>query len=157
VFDALVAADTAATISLRALLAPARLARLSAQHAVDASQPGVGELLDRIVAVALPAHTNDVSRRIGYRAIVSMAQVARMPAATPEVAARLDQHVHDIAVALGKRGGSGAERAWSASLSRKLLDPREREALLAERPRSVAVPPGEPIGESDWMDAPLGD
>jgi hypothetical protein len=64
--------------------------------------------------------------------------------------------VHDIALALGKRG-SGADRAWSASLSRKLLDPREREALLAERPRSVSVPPGEPIGEEDWMDSPLAD
>jgi hypothetical protein len=156
VFDPLVAADTAATISLRALLAPARLARLSAQHAVDASLPGVGDLLDRIVAVALPAHADDVSRRIGYRAIVSMAQVARMPEATPEVSALLDQRVHDIALALGKRG-SGADRAWSASLSRKLLDPREREALLAERPRGVSVPPGEPIGEEDWMDSPLAD
>ncbi len=157
VFDPLVAADTAATISLRALLAPARLARLSAQHAVDASLPGVADLLDRIAAVALPAHADDVARRVGYRAIVSMAQVARRPDATPEVAALLDQRVHDIALALGKRGGSSADRAWSASLSRKLLDPREREVLLAERPRSVNVPPGEPIGEADWMDSPLAD
>lgn len=157
VFDPLVAADTAATISLRALLAPARLARLSAQHAVDPTLPGVGELLERIGAVALSTHADDVSRRIGYRAIISMAQVARMPATTPEVAALLDQRVHDIALALGRRGGGGADHAWGASLSRKLLDPREREALLAERPRNVGVPPGEPIGEADWMDAPLAE
>ncbi len=156
VFDPLVAADTAATITLRALLAPARLARVESQHAVDPTLPGVAAVLDRLLTVALPARTDDLARRIAYRTVVTMAQVARRPDTTPEVAALLDQRVHDTALALARRGGTGAEGAWSASLSRKLLDPRQLEQLLADRPRSVVVPPGEPIGEDDWMEMPVG-
>ena len=151
VFDPLVAADVGAQVTLGTLLAPARLARLSIQHAVDPQALGVQELLDRLTAAAVSDRSDAVSRRIAYRAIIDMAQAARRPGTTPEVAALLDQKVHDIAASLGRKGGD----AWSASLSRQLGDPGQRERLLADRPRPVDVPPGDPIGgESGWMDLP---
>jgi hypothetical protein len=155
VFDPLVAADVGAEIPLNALLAPTRLARLEVQHAADPQAPGVGELLDRLLAATLPERTDALTRRVAYRTIVTMAQTARNPQTTPEIAAILDSRVHDLAEALGRRHGDAAEQAWASSLSRQLLDPRERERLMADRPRSVEVPPGDPIGgESDWMDMP---
>ncbi|HET8942815.1 MAG TPA: zinc-dependent metalloprotease [Rudaea sp.] len=155
-FDPLVAADAAAELTLNALLAPARLARLDAQHAGDAKALGVAELLDRLIATTLPDGTDALSRRIAYRSVVTLAQVAHNPKTTPGVAAMLDQRVHDVAVALGKRHGSAADRAWAASLSRQLLDPRQLDRLLAKLARNVAVPPGSPIGsaEGDWMSMP---
>jgi hypothetical protein len=155
VFDPLVAADVGAEIPLNALLAPARLARLDVQHAADPQALGVSELLDRLIAAMLPDRTDTLGRRIAYRTIVTMAQVARRPGTSPEVAAMLDSRVHDVAEALGRRKGDAADAAWASSLSRQLLDPQERERLLADRPRNVDVPPGDPIGgESDWMDLP---
>jgi hypothetical protein len=155
VFDQLVAADVAVEITLGTLLAPARLARLQVQHAADAKALGLSELLDQLVAATLPDQTDALSRRIAYRMIVTLAQMARRPDTAPEVSALLDQRVQDIAEMLSRRKGDAAERAWSASLSRNLLDPQRMEKLLADRARSVEVPPGDPIGgESDWMDTP---
>ena len=69
----------------------------------------------------------------------------------PDVSSR----VQAVASGLARRKGDAADTAWASSLSRQLLDPRDRERLLADRPRSVDVPPGDPIGgESDWMDLP---
>jgi hypothetical protein len=97
-FDPLVATDTAAELTLDALLAPARLARVEAQHAVDADALGVDELLDRLLAATLPGRTDAVSRRIAYRTLMTMAATAHSPRTTPGVAAVLDQRLHDVAL-----------------------------------------------------------
>ncbi len=154
-FDPLVAADTAAELSLGALLAPARLARLEAQHAADAKALGVEELLDRLLATTLPDKTDALSRRIAYRTLLTIAQVAHGPKTTPGVAAMLDQRLHEVALALAHRKGDASDRAWGASLSRQLLDPRQLDKLLARHARAVEIPPGSPIGsEADWLSVP---
>ncbi len=152
VFDPLVAADAAAQLTVQTLLAPRRLARLVVQSQADASALGVGELLDRLTGTVLASTDDDLGRRIAYRTLATMAQVARRPDASPEVAAALDQTLADVGATLAKRKASGAERAWALSLSRRLLDPDQREQLAASLPRMVSVPPGDPIGEDDWMD-----
>lgn len=153
VFDPIVAADVAAALTLRTLLAPTRLERLQIQHAENQAALGLGELLDRLTVTILPDRTDLLQRRLAYRGIVTMAQVAHEPGTAPEVAALLDQRVHDIALGLARRDGDEADRAWGSSLSRQLLDPQERQKLLSDRPYPVGVPPGEPIGaESEWMD-----
>ncbi|PHR16907.1 MAG: peptidase [Sphingopyxis sp.] len=152
VFDPLVAADAAAQLTAQTLLAPRRLARLVVQHQGNASALGVGELLDRLTKTVLASTDDDLGRRIAHRTLVTMAQSARRPDASPEVAAALEQKLIDIGEALAKRRASGAERAWAQSLSRQLLDPEQREKLAAALPRTVSVPPGDPIGEGDWMD-----
>ena len=154
VFDPLVAADAAAQLTVQTLLAPRRLARLVVQSQNESGALGVGELLDRLTATVLASTQDDLGRRIAYRTLATMAQVARRPDASPEVAAALDQKLRDVGEALAKRKASGAERAWTLSLSRRLLDPEQRELLAASLPRMVSVPPGDPIGEGDWMDMP---
>jgi hypothetical protein len=153
-FDPLVAADAAAEITLTSLLAPARLERVAAQHALDANSPGVSEVVDRLVADVLPDHTDQLSRRIAYRTIVMLAATGQDKATTPEVAALIDQKLQSLGASLAKRDGDAAERAWAASLSRKLLDPRQRAELIKDLPRSVTIPPADPIGggEGGWMD-----
>ena len=154
VFDPLVAADAAAQLTVQTLLAPRRLARLVVQQQGDASALGVGELLDRLSGAVLASTEDDLGRRIAYRTLATMAQVARRPDASPEVAAALEQKLIDVAETLARRKARGAERAWALSLSRRLLDPEQREQLAAALPRTVSVPPGDPIGEGDWMDLP---
>ncbi|HMM56345.1 MAG TPA: zinc-dependent metalloprotease [Rudaea sp.] len=154
-FDPLVAADSAAELTLDTLLAPTRLARLQAQHAGDANALGVDEVLDRLLAATLPDKSDALTRRIAWRTLLTMAQTAHNPKTTPGVAAILDQRLHDTALALAKRNGDAADRAWGASLSRQLLDPRELEKLIASHSRRVDIPPGAPIGsDADWLALP---
>jgi hypothetical protein len=152
VFDPLIAADAAAQLTVQTLLAPRRLARLVVQQQGDASALNLEELLDRLTGTVMSATTDDLGRRIAYRTLATMAHVARRTDASPEVAAALDQKLQTIGEVLAKRKASGAERAWALSLSRRLLDPAQRDALANAMPRAVNVPPGDPIGEDDWMD-----
>ena len=157
-FDPLVAADAAAELTLNALLAPARLARLQAQHAADAGALGVEELLDRLLAATLPDKTDALSRRIAWRTLMDIAGAAHDPKTTPGVAVLLDQRLHEVALALAQRKGGAADRAWGASLSRLLLDPRRLDKELASHARRTSVPPGSPIGsEADWLSLPGDD
>jgi hypothetical protein len=152
VFDPLVAADAAAQLTVQTLLAPRRLARVAVQTQADPGALGVGEVLEQLSGKVLAATGDDLGRRIAYRTLVTMAQVARNPVTTPEVAAALDQALEDIGRDLARSRAKGAERAFALSLSRRLLDPDQRETLASALPRAVSVPPGDPIGEDDWMD-----
>ncbi len=147
VFDQLVAADVAAQVTLGTMLAPTRLARLMAQHAADPAALGVQDVLDRLTAATITGSDDPLRQRIAYRTIVTMAQVARRPGTTPEVALMLGQQVDTIAMSLSRRKADG----WSLALARQLLDAQQLERLLADRPRLTDVPPGDPIGESDWF------
>lgn len=152
VFDPLVAADAAAQLTAQTLLAPRRLARLVVQHYGDPAALGVDELVDRLSETVLADTSDDLGRRIATRTFATMAQVARRADTTPEVAAALEQKLADVAALLAKRKASGAERAWALGLSRRLGDAGERAEFAASLPRAVNVPPGDPIGEDDWMD-----
>lgn len=156
-FDPLVAADTSAELTLHALLAPARLAQVEAQHAVDAKALSVEDVLDRLLAATLPDNTDALTRRIAFRTLVTIAQTADSPGTTPGVAALLDQRLHDVALSLAHRKGDATDRAWGASLSRQLLDPRSREKLLVNHARAVQIPPGAPIGDAGDRLAMPGD
>lgn len=151
VFDPLVAADAATQLTAQTLLAPRRLARLVVQGHSDPAALGITELLDRLVETVLASTDNDLDRRIAYRTLATMAQTQRRPDATPEVAAALDQKLRDVGATLARRKATAAERAWALSLARRLTDPDQRERLAASLPHMVIVPPGDPIGEDDWM------
>jgi hypothetical protein len=152
VFDPLVAADAAAQLAAQTLLAPRRLARLVVQAGSDPAALTLDEMLDRLTSTVLARTGDDLGRRIAYRTLATMAQVARRGDASPEVAAALDQKLTDVAEALARRRASGAERAWALSLARRLADAAERDKLAASLPRMITVPPGDPIGEDGWME-----
>ncbi|MFD1787116.1 zinc-dependent metalloprotease [Sphingomonas floccifaciens] len=151
VFDPLVAADTATQLALGTLLAPRRLQRLEAQHAIDPAMPGVTALLDAVEAAAVTRFADSLTRRVATRAIVAMAQAGRANATPPEASALLNERVTRIATRLSKLTATGDEGTWAAGLSRQLLNPQTLATLIAERPRTPDVPPGDPIGDTDWM------
>ena len=96
----------------------------------------------RLLAATLPDKTDALSRRIAWRTLMDIARAAHDPKTTPGVAALLDQRLHEEALALAQRTGDAAERAWGASLSRLLLDPRELDKELVRHARATPVPPG---------------
>jgi hypothetical protein len=79
-FDPLAATDAAAQITLDSLLAPTRLTRVHLQHARDAGQLGLGEMLDALGAATWDHSATAVERRIAMRALLSVAA----PGATPQ-------------------------------------------------------------------------
>jgi hypothetical protein len=160
VFDPLVAADTSATLTLNALLAPGRLNRLADQHRRDPGQPGVEEVLDRLIGQvwAAPAanegRLGDVRRRVETRTLVSLAEAERSHETSREVASIIDQKVLALIERLkGDRSADAAERAHRQYLARLISDRHELERVLGQPQHKPSAPPGMPIGadEDDWM------
>lgn len=150
VFDPLVATDVAAAITLDALLAPARLERLAAQHAVDPALPGVEDVLARLRARTLAA-ADPVARRIAWRIVVATAAARRDSIGHPAVAAALDDQLLTTAKLL--KGARGAD-ASALALARLIEDKSALDAVLASQKAKPHVPPGMPIGDTDYMGLP---
>lgn len=150
VFDPLVAADVAATVTLEALLDGERMQRLALQRG-DAALPGAQEVVDRLLAATVArAGTDPVAQRIAGRVLLMLARLSRDPRTSPEVAAVADEAV----VASAGRLAKGRD-AWSRSTARLLGDGDRLTAAIAQiDARTPRVPPGMPIGgaESEWME-----
>jgi hypothetical protein len=147
VFDPLVAADVAASITLDALLAPGRLARLLEQQPAAAAS-----LLDRLTGL-VTAPAGPVGQRIGYRTALTMARARRDASAFPAVEALLDDRLQGIAATLAANRLPTGQ--WARSLARTLNDRPALNALLDAQRTKLKVPPGMPIGDAaEYMDLP---
>ena len=153
VFDALNAADVGAGLVLDALLAPDRLARLTEQHRRDAAQPGVGEVVDRLLAQAFaPAggRLAEVARRIQTRTALELAAVSRRPDVSPAARAEISQRLADLATKLkAAPGAEPSDRAHRLTLAALLQDKDELGRVLAQPKRRPDAPPGMPIGSDE--------
>ena len=152
VFDPLVAAETAAGLTLDGLTAADRLDRLVDQNRRDPAQLGLAEMLDQLTGAAFPAapapgRLAEVQRRVQMRLVVDYAQAARDPAVSPAAAALLEAQLSALAVRLkAANGADPAERAHRARLVMLLTDRKELQRLLDRPKLKPAVPPGMPIG-----------
>jgi hypothetical protein len=154
VFDPLVAAQVAAQVTLDALLAPERLARLADQHRGDPAIPGPDIIAARLIALAdAPAATarlRAVRRAVGGRALLSLAKAARDPATGAEAAGRIDQALQDWARAQpARRFADADDRAFALSTARLLLDRAALTAALGNDDAVPRIPPGMPIGSGE--------
>lgn len=152
VFDPLVAADVAATITLDALLDPTRLARVALQHRADPAAPGVEEVVSALLTATVARADNALTQRIATRVLLDLVRLARIPATAPGVAAIADDAVATSATQLAR-----GKDAWSRATARLLGDNDRLAAALAALPASAPkVPPGMPIGggETEWMETP---
>lgn len=157
-FDPLAAADVGAEVPLDTLLASARLTRVYEQHRRDPANLGVEELVDKVLAATLDKRKDELSRRIAYRAVMSLARTAHDPDTSSDVAAVIEGRLDTVAGKLAKVSGASADAAWSRSLARKLADADLLEKEFAKAPRTPPIPPGMPIGgETGWMDELLSD
>jgi len=154
VFDPLIAAQVSAQVTLNALLAPQRLARLADQHRRDAGSPGPDAVAARLLALA-DAPVSDprraaVRRAVATRIVLSLARAARDPATGSLAASRLDQALADWARAQAARRFADADdRAWALSTARLLLDREALTAALGDEAAEPQIPPGMPIGSDE--------
>ncbi|MFC7498217.1 zinc-dependent metalloprotease [Enterovirga sp. GCM10030262] len=157
VFDSMVAAEVAASVTLNTLLAPQRLNRLAEQDRLDPDALGADELIDRLIGATFPSGSRDsgradVRQRVATTTALALARVRRDPTLSSTIALALDERLHRLA---GNLAGeeSEAHRDWSRGLARLLTDREALDKLLAEPDRAADIPPGMPIGAAadDWL------
>lgn len=152
-FEPLAATDAAVTVTLDALLHPARLNRLATQHGQDAGVPSPAQLASRLTALALAPATpalDDVRLRAGTRIVAALLRAQRQPALSPVVALQLQGVVEQFRTSLAASPATtAAQRDWKTGLLKLLADRAAIEAFLANPENAPKVPPGMPIGSAD--------
>jgi hypothetical protein len=149
VFDAITPAVVAADHTLSFVLSPERAARLVEQKALDASLPGLDDVLDRLIDGVFKAPTaspyeSEIRRaveRVLVERVIGLAGGARMP----QVRALANERL----VALARATTSASDRLEAAHLTLLAQDVRR----FLDRPAGAApsaipqLPPGAPIGQ----------
>jgi hypothetical protein len=154
VFDAISPAAAAADMVAQLLLNPERAARLEQQHALDASLPGLAEVIDSALSVGKPEPDDTYLAAIGRSAqrvmvdrLMWLAQTAR----SPQVKAIAQMKLKYFLVQLpevstsqlaGAAEGTAHVMQLAADIRRFLERPWDPQVL----PRPFAAPPGMPIG-----------
>jgi hypothetical protein len=154
VFDSLGAAQTAARMTVEALLQRERTSRLVDFHRRDGQLPGLEDVLDGLVAAGFAASGARNERQAELTRVIQQAVVDGMVrlAEDGEAPARVRSRVDATLQALRQRlksapAATAAERAQSAGLTRQIEAhlSRPRDAAPPS-PGAFAAPPGEPIG-----------
>ena len=150
-FDAFAAVEAAAAQTTQFLFAPQRLNRVAWQHARDAGEPGIGEVLDAVfrgtwqrdVPSSVPA-ADAVQTAANWVVLDALLQTLEVG----QLHAQVDAEVRASLVAWQKwlaknpgRGSTAASREEAAStIAKYLADPKS----VKLRPLPV-IPPGAPI------------
>ena len=152
-FDQLGVARTLATMAVRGLLHPNRVARLAAFNARDARNPGVAEVIDLMVGRTWGgppvAARERALRRVSERVVLDeLARLALDNTATVEGRAGAEYGLRQIASTIRARGmGIGDDAAHRqlalADIDRVLT----RRDAATPRTEPAAAPPGSPIGQ----------
>lgn len=152
-FDALAPAEAAAEITFNVLFDAGRAARLVEQHARNAEQPGLDEMLARTLDATWrqPAgadYAGEVQRTVDAVALARLFGLAANPAATAQVKAVAMAELaslRDWLVAAAPEVAAPAQRAhyeYGARLIAQFFDDPKEFAP----PRVPPPPPGQPIG-----------
>ncbi len=159
-FDPLSPGTIAADVTIGFVLQPDRAARMVAQHAVDPTLPGLGEVIDRFTKATFDAPTASPYeaevRRAAERVLVDRVQWLAMSAPNGQVRALASLKLQSLAT---RMRGTAATANESDRAQRTLLSADIKRFL--ERPSADPVkivpaapaPPGAPIGDmpQEWL------
>ena len=155
-FDPISPASIAADVTIGFTLQPDRAARMVAQHAIDASLPGLTEVIDALrtatfQSTATTTYEEEI-RRATARALVERLIWLAGGASMPQVRAEASDALRKIQIgehALSGKGDGAAQTLLAADIKRFL----ERPIGPIRTPSTYDAPPGAPIGDpgSDWL------
>ena len=161
VFDAFAPAEAAAAMTLALILQPERANRLVNFHALDSSQPGLGYVLEKLVASSWKANrksgqAGNLQSLVDHAVLDSMMRLAADPRAGEVVREKTYASLAALAIVLDRR----AARNGSAETADHYRYGRIRIQRFLEDPDKHAppplpdIPPGSPIGD-ETMDGLL--
>jgi hypothetical protein len=152
-FDAITPAVVASHMVISNLLEPARAARLVEQRALDPSLPGLGEVVDALVAATFGAQTAtayeaEIAHATQYALVQNLMDLAER-AAMPQVRAITTQKLKERAAA-----ASNLTAAMGPFIANEIERFLERPLPTTTRLVPPDVPPGAPIGQPsmEWLD-----
>jgi hypothetical protein len=156
-FDPVSPSSIAADVTIGFTLQPDRAARMVTQHAIDPSQPGLDETIDRLVkatfgAVAATPYEHEI-RRATSRVLVERLMWLAGGAPMPQVralATRVLGRLQNPPVPTAPSTDDTAARTLLAADIKRFL---ERPAEPIKSPVTFDAPPGAPIGDAplDWL------
>ena len=160
-FDPIAPAAIASDVTIGFALGLERSSRVVAQHAVDATLPGLEEVIDRFTKATFDAPTANSYeaevRRAAERSLVNRVVWLAVGSSNSQVRAvaayRLQKLTARLKTEAAKSDADAAHRALlSADIKRYLERPSEIATIIA----ALAAPPGAPIGDfgEDWLAAP---
>jgi hypothetical protein len=157
-FDPIAAAESAADLTLEALLDPARASRMVEYHMREPKAPALRSLLETISTTTAErpegGHTmsSEVARAVEFRALEAMMALAVNPAASSQARAIANWHIKDV---LKEWTGAPAPTDTAEAIHRAAMIDRiqqfEREPEKFVPAKPVEAPPGMPIGDDDEM------
>jgi hypothetical protein len=153
-FDGVSLAETAAHLTCRALLHPARATRLVEYHARDNKQPGLEKVLDLIIGGTLLTRApkglaGEVKRNVDFIVLDHIMSLAINKNVSPAVQSITIETISSLKGGLKRyRGNSKRDKSHFNMLERRLNkfldDPNSFDPIIVP-----AAPPGSPIG-SDY-------
>lgn len=158
-FDPVATAESAADLTLTALLDPARASRIVQYHMRVKGAPSLRVMMEAISKATAErtegGHTmsSDVERAVEFRGLEAMFALAMNPKASSQVRAIARWHIED----LEKEWTSEAAPSDSAeAIHRKAMIERieefEKDPVKFVPVKPVEAPPGMPIGEDEGLD-----
>jgi len=151
-FDPIAAAEAAASHAVGLLLHPERAARLVQYSAQDAANPGLGEVIDAVIAATWKAPAAkgmqaELQKTVNAVVLYHLMALAANDNAPAQVRAIARHRVHGL--------GESAKTAVRPGWDEFFFYARERIRRFEENPKEVTMPkpadapPGQPIG-CDW-------
>jgi hypothetical protein len=156
-FDVISPATTAADMTLSLLLNTERAARLVQQNAIDASLPGLNDVLERTTRAVMQARSRNEYEAEIARAVqrVYATRLMELAANASMAQVRALAHYELKNIVPAARGRSGAEeQAHLALLAADVQRFLDRPIEPIRTPGPPTVPPGQPIGMPgmSWLD-----
>ncbi|MGB2714082.1 MAG: zinc-dependent metalloprotease [Vicinamibacterales bacterium] len=155
-FDAITPAVVAADLVVSNLLEPARAARLTEQHALDSSLPGLSDVIDRLIRAsgqdqATTPYESELARAVQHVVIdnlITLADRAPMPQVRAVATLKLRQRVQAWSPGTGASSAvNTSQLAMNSYLAAEIKRFLDRPSSPAPRPVVPEAPPGAPIGE----------
>jgi len=156
-FDALAPVEVAAQYTISFMLNSERAYRLVQHNARDASQPGLVEVIDKLLAKTWKMPTaagfrGEIQRTVNYAAMYNLMSLASMDRAAPQVRAIATMKLAELKEWIGRESKSRkgdeqrAEFVFAAAEIEKFLQDPKKVSL----PKPIETPPGQPIGNFEF-------
>ena len=155
-FDPVAAAESAADLTLTALLEPARAARIVEYHMYVPGSPSLRVMMESISSTVASrtegGHTtsSEVERAVEFRALEAMLALAVNPEAASQVRAIARWHIADL---LKQWTTTPAPQDSAEAIHRQAMIERiqefDRDPAKFVPSKPVEAPPGMPIGDED--------
>ncbi len=152
-FDPLAAAEAAASNTVSLLLNPERASRLVQYAAQDSKNPGLGEVIDAVIAATWKAPTAtgthaELQRTVDAVVLYHLMALAANDSASAQVRAIARHRLHKLSEWMKGPSSPGWEELYFYASERiRRFEENPKEITV---PKPAEAPPGQPIGCDDW-------